>query len=200
VSGDCCCGRIKSSNDFAAEILSEHGRGCRSQRRAARRRSAAGRQAGARAPAARVAFLIGLSELGFAVGQDVSIEYRWLPSPLAPAAEALMDFTRTNVDVIVAVGTPATLSTGDQRGRAAGDNEGQRQRAFGEVPAARRVSERWPPIHEAWCTHTPRPRTRTAAHATVVTPLESVFGWHQDCKRHHGRRQHRPAVPSPALS
>jgi len=143
VSGDCCCGRIKSSNDFAAEILGEHGRGCRSQRRAARRLSAAGRQAGARAPAARVAFLIGLSELGFAVGQDVSIEYRWLPSPLAPAAEALMDFTRTNVDVIVAVGTPATLSTGDQRGRAAGDNEGQRQRAFDEVPAARRVAEGW---------------------------------------------------------
>jgi putative ABC transport system substrate-binding protein len=52
----------------------------------------------------------GLGELGFTVGENVSIEYRWLSDPLVPTPEVVADFVRTNVNVIVAYGSPAVLS------------------------------------------------------------------------------------------
>jgi putative ABC transport system substrate-binding protein len=52
----------------------------------------------------------GLGELGFTVGQNVSIEYRWFGDRLSPAPEVVVDFVRNKVDVIVAYGSPATLS------------------------------------------------------------------------------------------
>ena len=56
------------------------------------------------------AFRAGLGELGFAVGQNVSIEYRWLGDRLSPAPEVVADFVRSPVDVIVASDSPAVLS------------------------------------------------------------------------------------------
>jgi ABC-type uncharacterized transport system substrate-binding protein len=59
------------------------------------------------------AFLQGLSESGFVVGQNVAIEYRWLGNPLSPMPEIVADFVRRPVDVIVAAGSPAALSAKD---------------------------------------------------------------------------------------
>jgi putative tryptophan/tyrosine transport system substrate-binding protein len=56
------------------------------------------------------AFAKGLGELGFTIGRNVTIEYRWLGDRLSPAPEIVADFVRTNVDVIVAFGTPAVFS------------------------------------------------------------------------------------------
>ena len=56
------------------------------------------------------AFRTGLGELGFIVGQNVSIEYRSLGDPLSPTPEVVADFVRDNVDVIVAYGSPGVLS------------------------------------------------------------------------------------------
>jgi putative ABC transport system substrate-binding protein len=56
------------------------------------------------------AFRTGLGELGFIVGQNVSIEYRSLGDPLSPTPEVVADFVRAHVDVIVAYGSPAVLS------------------------------------------------------------------------------------------
>jgi putative ABC transport system substrate-binding protein len=56
------------------------------------------------------AFAKGLGELGFTIGQNVTIEYRWLGGRLSPAPEVVADFIRTNVDVIVAYATPAVFS------------------------------------------------------------------------------------------
>jgi putative ABC transport system substrate-binding protein len=56
------------------------------------------------------AFAKGLGELGFTIGQNVTIEYRWLGGRLSPAPEVVADFVRTNVDVIVAFATPAVFS------------------------------------------------------------------------------------------
>jgi putative ABC transport system substrate-binding protein len=58
----------------------------------------------------RAALGAGLRELGFTVGQNVSIEYRGFGDRLSPAPEVVADFVRSNVDVIVAYGSPATLS------------------------------------------------------------------------------------------
>jgi putative ABC transport system substrate-binding protein len=58
----------------------------------------------------RDAFRKGLGELGFTVGQNVLVEYRWLGDRLGPTPEVVADFVRGNVDVIVAYGSPATLS------------------------------------------------------------------------------------------
>ena len=55
-------------------------------------------------------FRDGLREFGFTIGQNVTIEYRWLGDRLAPAPELVADFVRNNVDLIVAHGTPAALS------------------------------------------------------------------------------------------
>ena len=66
---------------------------------------------GSSAPGAYTdAFRAGLGELGFAVGQNVSIEYRWLGDRLSPAPEVVADFVRSPVDVIVASGSHAVLS------------------------------------------------------------------------------------------
>jgi len=56
------------------------------------------------------AFRQGLHEYGFTVGQNLAIEYRWFGDRLAPAPEFVADFVRTNVDLIVAYGSPAALS------------------------------------------------------------------------------------------
>jgi putative ABC transport system substrate-binding protein len=56
------------------------------------------------------AFRAGLGEQGFSVGQNILIEYRWLGDRLSPTPEVVGDFVRGNVDVIVAYGSPATLS------------------------------------------------------------------------------------------
>jgi len=40
----------------------------------------------------------------------VSIEYRWLGDRLSPTPDVVADFVRSNVDVIVAYGSPAVLS------------------------------------------------------------------------------------------
>ena len=56
------------------------------------------------------AFRTGLDALGFTVGQNVSIEYRWLGDRLSPTPEVVADFVQRNVDVIVAYGSPAVLS------------------------------------------------------------------------------------------
>jgi hypothetical protein len=56
------------------------------------------------------AFRAGLAESGFTVGQNVLVEYRWLGNRLSPLPEIVADFVRSAVDVIVAYGSPATLS------------------------------------------------------------------------------------------
>lgn len=59
---------------------------------------------------ANEAFVQGLRDLGFIVGQNVSIEYRSLGDPLSPTPEVVADFVHDNVDVIVAHGSPAVFS------------------------------------------------------------------------------------------
>ena len=56
------------------------------------------------------AFVKGLGEFGFTVGQNVTIEYRWLGDRLSPNPDIVADFVRTKVDVIVAYSTPTVFS------------------------------------------------------------------------------------------
>jgi ABC-type uncharacterized transport system substrate-binding protein len=55
------------------------------------------------------AFLRGLRESGFTLGENVSIEYRRY-EPLTPGGSGVADLVRNNVDLIVAYGAPAVLS------------------------------------------------------------------------------------------
>jgi putative ABC transport system substrate-binding protein len=56
------------------------------------------------------AFRAGLAESGLTVGENVFVEYRGLGDRLSPLPEVVADFVRSAVDVIVAYGSPATLS------------------------------------------------------------------------------------------
>jgi len=50
----------------------------------------------------------GLRELGYVVGQNIAVEYRWAAGDLGRARAAAADFVHSNVDVIVTGGPQAT--------------------------------------------------------------------------------------------
>jgi len=50
----------------------------------------------------------GLRELGYAVGQNIAVEYRWAAGDLGRARAAADDLVHSNVDVIVTGGPQAT--------------------------------------------------------------------------------------------
>jgi putative ABC transport system substrate-binding protein len=56
------------------------------------------------------AFLQGLSETGFVVGQDVAIEYRWAEGRYDRLPALVTDFVGRKVDVIAALGLPSALA------------------------------------------------------------------------------------------
>jgi putative ABC transport system substrate-binding protein len=55
-------------------------------------------------------FLHRLRELGYVEGQNLVVEYRWAAGKDERFAELASDLVRANVDLIVALGTPATLA------------------------------------------------------------------------------------------
>ena len=61
------------------------------------------------------AFLQGMRDLGYVVGRNLVIEYRWANNDMARFQAQVEELVRRNVDVIVTVGTPAirvaTLAT-----------------------------------------------------------------------------------------
>jgi putative ABC transport system substrate-binding protein len=56
------------------------------------------------------AFVERLHELGWTEGRNVTIEYRWAEGRIERMAEIAADFARTNVQVIVAMGTQGALA------------------------------------------------------------------------------------------
>ena len=65
-------------------------------------------------PAARGAFVDGfgpgLRELGWVEGESIAVEWRWAEGKLERLPELAADLVRLNVDVIVALSTPASLA------------------------------------------------------------------------------------------
>ena len=56
------------------------------------------------------AFLQGLSETGYVVGQNVAIEYRWAGGRYDRLPALVTDFVGRKVDVIAALGLPSALA------------------------------------------------------------------------------------------
>src|SRR5262245_58605611 len=56
------------------------------------------------------AFRAGLQELGHAEGRNTVIEFRWAEEKYDRLPDLAADLVRANVDVIVTVGTPATVA------------------------------------------------------------------------------------------
>jgi putative ABC transport system substrate-binding protein len=55
-------------------------------------------------------FLQGMQERGYVEGKNLNIEYRWSAGKNEPLEQLAVELVRTGVDVIVTVGTPATLA------------------------------------------------------------------------------------------
>jgi putative ABC transport system substrate-binding protein len=56
------------------------------------------------------AFQQELARLGWINGRNVAVEYRWAEDRVGPSAATVAELVRLDMDVIVAIGTPATLS------------------------------------------------------------------------------------------
>jgi putative ABC transport system substrate-binding protein len=56
-------------------------------------------------------FLQGMQERGYVEGKNLNIEYRWSAGKSEPLEQLAVDLVRMGVDVIVSVGTPATLAS-----------------------------------------------------------------------------------------
>jgi putative ABC transport system substrate-binding protein len=55
-------------------------------------------------------FRQGLHELGWVEGQSITVEWRWAEGTLERLPELAAELVRLNVEVIVALGTPATFA------------------------------------------------------------------------------------------
>jgi putative ABC transport system substrate-binding protein len=55
-------------------------------------------------------FLQGMQERGYVEGKNLNIEYRWSAGKSEPLEQFAVELVRAGVDVIVTVGTPATLA------------------------------------------------------------------------------------------
>src|SRR5205085_1217500 len=56
------------------------------------------------------AFVHGMREIGYAVNQNIVIEYRWAEGSYERFPALVADLVRLRVDVIVTAGTPGTLA------------------------------------------------------------------------------------------